>query len=88
MSTTIAPFSFHGSDYADLESLVNDMGRYWWEGRALLFSGALRDHMKQADPSFAATCSLAEKELKQRSGEGNRIFFRWLCTYPGIRSLY
>ena len=71
-----------------LEDLVNAMGTNWMEGRQLLFSGKLREHVRKTDSSFANSCASAEKEAQEKANESNRIFLRWLCKYPGIRGLY
>ncbi len=87
-TTTIPAFSFHQQEFTVLEDLVNAMGTNWTEGRQLLFSGKLREHVKMTDSSFANSCASAEKEAREKTNESNRIFLRWLCRYPGIRGLY
>lgn len=87
-TTTIPAFSFHQQEFTVLEDLVNAMGTNWIEGRQLLFSGKLREHVRKTDSSFANSCASAEKEAQEKANESNRIFLRWLCKYPGIRGLY
>ena len=86
--TVIAPLSFHQQEFTVLEDLVNAMGENWTEGRQLLFSGTLRNHVKKVDSSFANTCAAAEKEFQAKGEEGNSIFLKWLCKYPKIKGLY
>ena len=71
-----------------LDDLVNAMGMNWMEGRQLLLSGKLREHTRKVDPSFANSCASAEKESQLKANEGNRIYLKWLCKYPGIKGLY
>ncbi len=84
----IDAFDFCSGSYTSLDSLVNAMGIHWMEGRQALFGGRLRQHLAKAQPAFANACAAAEREYRDKAGEGNRIYFRWLCSYPGIRSLY
>ena len=87
-STIISPISFHQQEFTVLDDLVNAMGMNWLEGRQLLFSGKLREHTRKVDPSFANSCASAEKESQLKANEGNRIYLKWLCKYPGIKGLY
>ena len=86
--TPIPPFEFVLREYACLEDLVNAMGASWAEGKALLFSGGLRDHTRKAAPAFSGTCAAAEREYQDKPESGNRVFLKWLCRFPGIRRLY
>lgn len=87
-SKQIEPLTFHNSAYTELESLVNDMGKYWNEGKQLLFEGKLREHTRKQHPSFANSCAAAEKELGSYPKESNRIYLKWLCKFDGIKGLY
>lgn len=87
-ATIIAPFTFGQREYTVLEDLVNAMGLNWTEGRRLLFDGDLGKHVRKLVPAFANTCAAAEKEFQTKPNEGDRIFLKWLCRYPGIRGLY
>ena len=87
-TTTIPAFSFLQREFIVLEDLVNAMGTNWTEGRELLFSGKLREHVKKTLPAFAGACAAAEKEARAKPKERSRVFLRWLCRYPGIRELY
>ena len=86
--TVIADFIFENGTYTSLDSLVNAMGVRWMAGRKILFDGTLREHIKKTHPALASACASAEKEYRDKNNEGNRIYFKWLCSYPGIRSLY
>ena len=86
--TVIDAFVFMGGTYTSLDSLVNAMGIHWMAGRKILFDGTLREHIKKANSTLAGACAAAEKEYRDKNNEGNRIYFRWLCSYPGIRSMY
>ncbi len=86
--TVIDAFAFEGGSYTSLDSLVNAMGLKWMAGRRILFGGTLREHIKKAQPALAGACAAAEKEYLEKNNEGNRIYFRWLCSFPGIRSMY
>ncbi|MBR6707552.1 MAG: hypothetical protein IKI84_12900 [Clostridia bacterium] len=86
--TEIEAFVFNNGAYTSLDSLVNAMGQEWMAGRKILFDGTLREHIKKTQPALAGACAAAEKEYLDKNNEGNRIYFRWLCSYPGIRSMY
>lgn len=86
--STIAAFPFMQATYTDLDDLVNDMAAHWEEGKALLFSGKLREHVRKSHPSLANACSAVEKEYAQQPEEADHLFLQWLCKYPGIRGLY
>ena len=86
--STIAAFPFMQAIYTDLDDLVNDMAAHWEEGKALLFSGKLREHVRKSHPSLANACSAVEKEYAQQPEEADHLFLQWLCKYPGIRGLY
>lgn len=89
MSKTIIPaLTFHAKSYIILEELINDMAKYWSDGKQLLFDGILRDHIRRIDPSLANSCAAAEKEHLTKPEEDNKTFLKWLCKYPGINELY
>ncbi len=82
-----AVYRFGGREYALPADLARAMGQSWREGRRFLLDGSCRAAVRETEAALAAACAAAEREAQAKPREKDRIFLKWLCACPGIRSL-
>ena len=74
-------FAFMGNAYEDTRKFAEALGKYWEEGKRLLFHGQLTRHMKKCNLDAAKWCQQAEQEAQENSGHDDRVYWKLLYKF-------
>lgn len=85
----IPTYTFMGSGYKDIISLVNALGANWNDGKKQLYRGLLSAFFKNFNPEIAGFCLDAEDEAGRTTGKDDIIFWKFLYKIcPEIKAFY